>query len=140
MKQVQHIAQAQSELIRCNVELCHLHTSICDEEQLFVMALDKLKTSGEKIYYAVLNYCTQCRSINCQLLCRIAQPYALKGFTGTPSPGLRKGAATAPQASVQEEEDLVAETPESDNEDPSLSDNDELAGDIDRIVGYIASV
>jgi hypothetical protein len=140
MKQSQRIAQAHTEILRCNVELRRLHTAICNEEQLFTDVLDKLKTSGQKIYFSVLEYCTHRRRVNNHLLYHIAWTYSLKGFTGNPQPGVRKGTtahAPSSQDTIQTPDELVFEK-EDDPQD--LSDDDELAGEIDRIVDYISAI
>jgi hypothetical protein len=142
MKQAQRVAQAHTEIARCNVELRRLHTAILDEESHFVKVLDGLKTTGQNIYYAVLDYCTLRRRVNRRLLFRIAQTYALKGFTGNPIPGVKKSTIPsdpAPSAvpSIQEENPEVV----SDEEDvEDLSDDDELADDVRRIVDYISVI
>src|ERR1700677_1090250 len=66
MKQARRVAQARTEIVRCNVEVHRLHTAIVNEEQHFVLVLNGLKASGEKIYHAIQNYCTLHHRVNSQ--------------------------------------------------------------------------
>jgi hypothetical protein len=126
------------------VELRRLHTAIYYEERSFVVVLDQLKTSGQKIYFAVLDYCTHRRSVNKHLLHCIAKAYSLKGFMGTPFPGVRKvrDAPTPSTPVVDEDQEIVVEQLVDEEKEAveDLSDDDELAGEIDRIVDYIAAI
>lgn len=93
MRQARRLDRAREELTRCNIEAHRLHTSICDEDAHFTRILNHLKSEGSQIYGAVAEYCERRRNINARHLKRLQQLYALKGFTGTPSPGARKGDA-----------------------------------------------
>lgn len=89
MRQWLRIQRVKEEIERCNVEVRHLHTSIVDEDWHFTCVLSSLEDSP--LYFAVQEFCTHRRLVNSQLLDRIFQIYALPGFSGVASPGLRKG-------------------------------------------------
>ncbi|KAG1785411.1 uncharacterized protein HD556DRAFT_1435133 [Suillus plorans] len=89
MRQWLRIQRAKEEIERCNVEVRRLHTSIVDEDRHFTRVLSSLEDSP--LYFAVQEFCTHRRLVNSQLLDRIFQIYALPGFSGVASPGLRKG-------------------------------------------------
>jgi hypothetical protein len=136
MKQALRIQQARAEITRCNVEVRRLHTAICDEEQTFVVVLETLKTSGEAIYPAVLDYCTRRRHVNNNILRKISQIYLHKRFTGIPLPGIQKGRTTR----VQTLPPVVGENNECENVGEDLSDDDEMASEVNKIVDYISTV
>ena len=129
MKQAWRVAHAQMEIVHCNVEVRCLHTAIVDEEWHFVLVLNGLKASGEKIYHAIQNYCTLRHCVNSQLLVRIAHIYELKGFTGIPFPGVRKG-----MIPVDSSPSTVPEMQEEDNTFTlhiAGNDDDDLASEIE---------
>ncbi|KAG6884740.1 hypothetical protein C0992_005852 [Termitomyces sp. T32_za158] len=91
IKKDQKVKRAHEEIIRCNVEVRRLHTSILDEDGHFTIRLQAIKDASLPIYGAVNEFVTRRRRINTALLTRIAQIYSLPGFTGVPQPGVKKG-------------------------------------------------
>ena len=89
MKQWRRICRAHEEIIRCNIEVRRLHTSIVDEEESFHKILSQSMTLGP-IHGAVKDYITRRSRINAQLLRKIAQIYDLKDFSGSASPGVKQ--------------------------------------------------
>ena len=88
MKQWRRICRAHEEIIRCNVEIRRLHTSIVDEEKSFRKILSQSMALGP-IQGALKDFITRRSRINGRLLHKITQIYDLKEFSGTPSPGVR---------------------------------------------------
>ena len=88
MKQWRRICRAHEEIIRCNVEVRRLHTSITDEEESFHKILSQSTALGP-IHGALKDYITQRSRVNGRLLHKITQIYNLEGFTGITSPGVR---------------------------------------------------
>jgi hypothetical protein len=139
MKQSRRITQARTEIIQCNVELRRLHTSICDEEHWFVQVLNNLKSSGDILYHPVLDFCTFRRRVNKQILPRILQTYSLPGFTGNPSPGVRKGRLQSMTTVDFSQCDMMVAAVNDDVDDvEELSDDD--ADEMDHIVDYMSSI
>ncbi|KAG6876186.1 hypothetical protein C0992_000548 [Termitomyces sp. T32_za158] len=91
IKQDQKVKRAQEEIIRCNVEVRRLHTSIRDEEVFFSKRLPEIKETNGLIYGAVEEFILRRRRVNAQLCTRIYQIYSINGFTGVPKPGVKKG-------------------------------------------------
>ncbi|KDR81011.1 hypothetical protein GALMADRAFT_241624 [Galerina marginata CBS 339.88] len=89
MKQWQRICRAREEVIRCNVEVRRLHTSILDEAQSFCEILVRSATLGP-IHGAVKDFITRRTRVNVRLLQKIDQIYNLEDFSGEGKPGVRK--------------------------------------------------
>ena len=89
MKQWRRICRAHEEIIRCNIEVRRLHTSIIDEEISFQKILSQSMTLGP-IHGALKDSITRRSRVNAQSLRKIAQIYDLKGFSGTAYPGVRR--------------------------------------------------
>ena len=89
MKQWRRICRAHEEIIRCNIEIRRLHTSITDEEECFHKILSP-SMPLRPIHGALKDFITQRSRVNAQLLHKIAQIYNLKDFSGTASPGVRR--------------------------------------------------
>jgi hypothetical protein len=62
---------------------------IVDEDRHFARVLSSLEESP--LYFAVQDFCQHQCLVNSQLFDHILQIYALSGFSGVASPGLRKG-------------------------------------------------
>jgi hypothetical protein len=144
MKWAQRIARAHEEIIWCNVELWRLQTWIRNEDRFFVTILEQLKTSGQLLYHPVLDFCTRRRRVNAEILLRITQTQALKGFTGALTLGTRKGlaaAAAGEAATAAGEATAAAGEAAAGNEesDPGsdLDDDDDLAHEFDRVMNFI---
>ncbi|KAH9940714.1 hypothetical protein B0H21DRAFT_710783 [Amylocystis lapponica] len=144
MKLARRIERAREEIVRCNVEARRLHTSIRDEDLLFGAVLDDMKARQDLLHGAVLDYCTRRRAVNAHLLACIQKLYSLHGFTGTPSPGQRKGAPLPAIRRPPEFDSRVpAEAEELEREAREgleLDDDDDDAGDIGGLVDYVANL
>jgi len=88
MKQWRRICRAREEIVRCNVEIRRLHTSIVDEGETFCKILTRSSALGP-ISGAVKDFITRRTHINIRLLQKIQKIYDLEGFSGTPSPGIK---------------------------------------------------
>jgi hypothetical protein len=67
------------------------------------------------------------------------QTFALQGFTGDTKPGVRKGTAGSCNPStpvVLQEEDRAVEN---DEDADGFSDDDELAGEVDKVIDYVSA-
>jgi hypothetical protein len=71
MKQWRRICRAHEEIIRCNIEVRRLHTSIVDEEISFQKILSQSMTLGP-IHGALKDSITRRSCVNTQLLRKIA--------------------------------------------------------------------
>ena len=85
------IARAKEEIVRCNVEVCRLHTGIRDDAIHFKRVVSKLKEEYNPMYEAVKAFAKRRNATHRALLKRIRKIYTLPGFTGNPSPGTRVG-------------------------------------------------
>lgn len=73
MRQYQKLKRAKEELVRCNVEVQRLHTSIHDEATLFKNIQERLQTE-QSTWATILNeYMMKRMSVNEHLLRKIAQ-------------------------------------------------------------------
>jgi hypothetical protein len=86
MKQWRRICRTHEEIIRCNVEVRRLHTSIVDEEKRFNKILSQSMALGP-IQGTLKDFITRRSRVNGRLLHKIAQIYDLEDFSGTASPG-----------------------------------------------------
>ncbi|CDO75653.1 hypothetical protein BN946_scf184941.g6 [Trametes cinnabarina] len=89
MRIARRIARAQEEISNVNREARRLHTHIRDEERLLSRILADLKSRGDPIYGAVLDYSRHRRAANARNLACLLRMYSLDGFTGNPTPGVR---------------------------------------------------
>ncbi|KAK7447347.1 hypothetical protein VKT23_014057 [Stygiomarasmius scandens] len=92
MKKHHRVCRAREEIIRCNVELRRLHTSIIDEHRHFDRVVTQLKEESSALLGPVQDYVERRRRVNRTLLQQIQQTYKLEGFSGLPSPGTRLNA------------------------------------------------
>jgi hypothetical protein len=146
IKQNLRLKRAREELLNCNIEIRRLHTSIVDEHSFFEALLPQCKASGNPIYGAVEEYILRRRGVNHQILARISQTYALKGFTGDPTPGVRKGTEQADSMDVDASQTLeaneMARQLDADDDEPDgdLDEDDEGADEIGGLVDYISNL
>jgi hypothetical protein len=136
MRQWLHIKCAKEEIEHCNVEVQCLHTAIVDEHQHFSLILNSL-ADDSLLKVAVEGFCARCCLINFQFLARISQIYALSGFTGVTSPGMRKGAV-----SRMEQDSVLPEAPKDDADDAADApyEVDDLQQDIGTLVEYLSDL
>ena len=91
IKKFLRIRRAHEEIGRCNVEVRRLFTSIHDEDRQFDITLKNLADQNNIILGVVRESCIRRRRVNALLLERISSTFALDGFTGCKTLGLRKG-------------------------------------------------
>ncbi|KAG6809022.1 hypothetical protein H0H92_001927 [Tricholoma furcatifolium] len=141
IKQDQKVKRAQEEILRCNVEVRRLHTSIVDEEAFFKTRLPEIQASKSLTYGAILDFATRRRRVNAKLLSRIAQIYSLRGFTGTVGHGLRKGAMCREDSEGQNSEvhNFVDDEGTGGILDGEDEDDDDIAT-LDNIVEFIGNL
>ncbi|KAG6835638.1 hypothetical protein H0H93_016291 [Arthromyces matolae] len=154
MRKYQRLQRAKEERERCNIELRRLHTSIRDEYRHFASVMKSLDGS-DPISQRVLEHIRRRRGVNRVLIMQISKTYALKGFTGNPKPGTRKGSAPFKSPLETDEAELseqhldndVAETELSgqhlDNDMANESDeelDDTELRDIGGLVDYVSGV
>ena len=134
MKKYQRVKRAREEIIRCNIEVRRLRTSIVDENVQFTNILARLKNENSRLLGPVGEYIHRRRGVNTLLLARILQIHELKGFTGEKTVGVRKGAETAT-------EDSLTPAVSTETEDDGQEDaDDEITGQIGGLVDYIAQL
>ncbi|KAG6846906.1 hypothetical protein H0H93_011185, partial [Arthromyces matolae] len=128
MRKYQRLKRAHEEILRCNVELRRLHTSIADETTLFNDIHSSLNPESNPLHGEVEEFITRRTGVNRQLMARITQVYQLPGFSGTPSPGTRKGQIKVNTSSIINEETDRATG--GDGELSEASDEDELEDEV----------
>ena len=147
------IARAREEVTRCNVEARRLHTGIYDDAIHFKRVVRGLKETNDPMYEAVKNFARRRNATHRALLKRIRKIYALPGFTGEASPGVRLGRDTsqvtgAPPLDGEDEtsgndllEPLTDGGEEDDNDDndeeEEADSDDELQHEVDGVVSVI---
>ncbi|KAK7451705.1 hypothetical protein VKT23_012384 [Stygiomarasmius scandens] len=101
MKTYRRVSAAKVEILHCNIAIRRLHTSIEDEERHFDSVLSRLKSQSSADYGPVKEYVVRRHRVNMALMTKISQTYALAGFSGDPTPGIRKGTSrsTFPETS-----------------------------------------
>jgi len=90
IKQWHRICRAREEIIRCNVEIQRLHTSIIHEDRQFDRVLARHQEGG-LIYGPVQEFIVRRRRVNANIILKLLKIYTLEGFTGNKSIGVRKG-------------------------------------------------
>jgi hypothetical protein len=87
MKMWNRLCRAREEIIRCNVEIRRLHTSIVDEDAAFSLIISEMAAGPTK--GAVLDYITRRRQMNTYILTKIYKLQSMKEFSGEQSPSTR---------------------------------------------------
>jgi len=137
MKQDLRVKQAHKEIIWCNVEIHHLHTSIHDKHAFFANVLCKLKDEQSLLFGPVEDYIICQHHINAHLQARISQVQSLPGFTGDSSIGVRKGSVNITLS------DNLAENLDDEDDRDAVADaepDDAMSGDIAVVVEYMAEL
>ncbi|KAF9058384.1 hypothetical protein BDP27DRAFT_1241338, partial [Rhodocollybia butyracea] len=146
MNRLHKVARAREEIVRCNIEIRRLHTSILDEEHQFEATLTRVK--GTMKYGPVLSYISSRRQVNKLLLARIQATYELPGFTGTPSPGesvdptnMASDAPTVqpPPSPAPAQRPPQFSEDQSDEEGP-VEDDDEFVDTMERVVDFVVNL
>ena len=137
MKQRHHIARARGEIIRCNVEIRRLHTSIIDEGKHFDQVLAKLVDSP--MLGPVSDYIQRRQAVNSLLLARINETYNLEGYTGERTPGTQKG-----RSNMQVDPQSAAFAPPQPT-DPGSDigedeDDDVFTEEVDNVLDFMSNI
>ncbi|THU85589.1 hypothetical protein K435DRAFT_822380 [Dendrothele bispora CBS 962.96] len=90
MKRYRRVSRAREEIVRCNVEIRRLHTSIVNEDLEFDSILKRLQLEHSPNYGPVHEYIERRRGVNRLLMEQIQRTYSLPSFTGIKTPGIRK--------------------------------------------------
>jgi len=144
IKKFLRVRRAREEINRCNIEVRRLFTSIHEENQRFNITLKSLADWSDGTLGAVRHYCTHRRHVNSLLLERITCTFALDGFTGNRTLGLRKGGSSLCMDDLGElgsgsyavEDDDNDELKEGEAEDIDEIDTDQ----IDGLITFVTSL
>jgi hypothetical protein len=141
MTQANKIKRAHEEITRCNIEVRRLHTSIIDENNLLESTLARLQAENNAVFGPVNEYTIRRRRVNAHLLLRLQQIFALDGYSGERSCGIRKGTSSesSPSSGINGEEYTL---PMDDDDDVGSGDgsDEEVRGDITALVDYVSEL
>ncbi|KAI9059827.1 hypothetical protein FKP32DRAFT_1613970 [Trametes sanguinea] len=140
MKKSRRVLRAREELVRCNVEVRRLHTSILDENAALDSAVRDARDAGDIIAGPLDMLATRRKRVNTRLLAVISQIYDLDGFTGSKTPGRRtenrSGASTA-TASAQ---DIATELAELTRDEEEAGVEDADMEDMTKLVMFTMNI
>ncbi|KAH9847417.1 hypothetical protein C2E23DRAFT_741984 [Lenzites betulinus] len=144
MKKAHRVARAREELVRCNVEVHRLRTSIHDETATLDRALRETGSRSDPLAGPLRLYILRRTRVNTHLLAIISQIHDLPGFTGNTRPGRRKGSpasgtANTPSSSVH---DIAVqnELNELSKEDTEDGVDDSAMADMSRLVNFAMNI
>ncbi|OSD02720.1 hypothetical protein PYCCODRAFT_1444831 [Trametes coccinea BRFM310] len=154
MRIARRIARAQEEIRNVNREARRLHTHIRDKEALLTRVLTDLKGRADPLYGAVLEYSRHRRSANARNLAYLSRMYALDGFSGNPTPGVRANTPSDGSAPPSDTGDpmhagsalsalVTAENDELAREDGDIAavvENDQVHEEVTGILEFLASL
>ncbi|KAF8066021.1 hypothetical protein FPV67DRAFT_1499112 [Lyophyllum atratum] len=158
MRKYQRLQRAKEEIIRCNVEIRRLHTSIVDELHAFNSIMESLMDGLNPLSGEISDFIRRRQQVNENLLARISQTHALRGFTGDPSPGVRKGSTPAtppithpsqagsdldhddPRPSKKSKPNDPADDLDDEEDDAAEMFDDETLGDLGGLVEFFTSL
>ncbi|KAG6839861.1 hypothetical protein C0991_011015 [Blastosporella zonata] len=146
MRRYQRLQRAHEEVLRCNIEIRRLHTSIVDENNAFVHVLSTLDCVLTPLHYLVHEHITRCMAVNQKLLARIHQTYTLPGFTGIPLPGVRKGMTTSdqPESPSEARDNDISASDAHNNHDEAFDDDngldDETIEEVGGVIDYLTNL
>ncbi|KAI0640725.1 hypothetical protein C8Q79DRAFT_920896 [Trametes meyenii] len=148
MKKYRRILRAREELIRCDVEVCRVHTWVVDENTALDWALREAQLRRDHIAGPLELYGVRRKQMNIRLLAVISQIHALDGFSGSKRPGRAcKPLATPTTVSAQSSpvmENVLQDTLEAlslDNNEYEEGAMDDLElAEIGRVVDFAASI
>ena len=132
MKKFFRVCCAREEIERCNIEVCHLFTSVHDVTCQQHITLGVLSRQGSPSFGAVKEYFTRCRCVNALLLAQIQQVFDLDGFTGNRRLGYRKGRQAVPEVGELERHDYV-DGEDAEGEDADNAENDQIYSILDFV-------
>ncbi|KAI9061959.1 hypothetical protein FKP32DRAFT_1574922 [Trametes sanguinea] len=142
MKKARRVARAQEEIIRCNVEVRRLHTSIVDENRELDTILGTLRSQKDPVWPAVQEYAIRRKRVNARLLAVISQIYDLPGFTGERAPGTKLG---APRGASQSSRSAMDEVVEAEKEELAQDQAEDDFDDVElqeatRVFDFAANI
>lgn len=139
MRLSRRVERAKEEIIRCNIELRRLHTSIVNEGILLRQTLQRIKSEKRSIYGAVEAYVTRRLRINNLILVSVRQAQSLDGFSGEKTIGRRVSAVT--NAPIASDVDEQSDEHEEDDDDEWFDIDDDDNGDVvGNFVNYISDL
>jgi hypothetical protein len=135
IKKFFRVRRAHEEILRCNIEIRRLLTSIHDEAQRFSFILKDLTERKDPILGAANEYFVRRRRVNALLLGQIQLVFNLDGFTGDRTRGCRKGGHIACGREEPEKYDHT------DDEDAEGGEADDVEkSQINGILDFVASL
>ncbi|THU87844.1 hypothetical protein K435DRAFT_821823 [Dendrothele bispora CBS 962.96] len=136
MKHHQRVQRAHEEIVRCNIKLRRVHTSIVNEEAKFRVVLDHLKTQSSPDYGPVYEYIVHRRGANRLIMEQIERVHSLPSFTSdkTPAPPVPPLSSELPPSNLEEYPQNV------DNDSDVDEDNNELTEGVGVMVDWVSSL
>jgi hypothetical protein len=131
------VQRAREEIIRCDVELRRLHTSIVDEARFFQSTLQRLASVPPTQSGPVYEYITRRTAANTVLMARIRQTQLLKGFTGWDTPGVRKGTAKTP---APPDSPSATDFTADDDDDTVNEEDDEVVENMGGVIDWLSQL
>ncbi|KAI9069496.1 hypothetical protein FKP32DRAFT_1608414 [Trametes sanguinea] len=125
MKKARRVIRAQEEIVRCNVEIRRLHTSILDENRTLDLAVSDARTRADPVFGPLELFATRRKRVNARLLAVIAQIHDLEGYTGEKTP---------------EEQDIERELAELQVDDQADDVEDADLEDMERLVNFAMNI
>ncbi|KAI0640521.1 hypothetical protein C8Q79DRAFT_1004171 [Trametes meyenii] len=104
MKLHSKISHAQEEILRCNIEVRRVHTSILDEDRILAEIVARHKEASDPLTGPLAEFSIRRRRVNARVLATIMQIYALDGYTGTGTLGRRRGIGAGEDVDVDDDE------------------------------------
>lgn len=132
------IKQSRTELIRCNVQVRRMHTSIHDEDISFDKVLKELQAKLDPIRGAVEHFITYRRRMNMVALKWVYWIHRIEGFSGSKTVGCRKGGVSHGVSERILEDSWTEEGVEADDDDDAI--DEENVHNICDVVNYIANI
>ena len=140
------IARAKEEVTRCNVEVRRLHTGIVDDAIHFKSTVRKLKEEGSPLYEAVKSFAKRRNVTHRALLKKIRKIYALPGFTGDPSPGVRVGRDDTVNMLLDDNDvdetnsnDILDNVEDEEDEEDAAESDDEAKHEVEGVETFICT-
>ncbi|RDB25799.1 hypothetical protein Hypma_006601 [Hypsizygus marmoreus] len=152
MRKYQRLQRVKEEIVRCNIEIRRLHTSIVDEVCFFDTVTRSLSDdhNADPLNIEIEDFIRLRMAMNSMLLARIAQTQSLPGFTGDLTPGVRKGSvnpgATTSTTSLSAQSADTGMDSQSDSRSAELSDDedneldDASMGDLGGLVDFVSNI
>ncbi|KAI0674307.1 hypothetical protein C8Q78DRAFT_1014194 [Trametes maxima] len=151
MKKYRRILRAREELVRCDIEVCRLHTWIIDEQTALDCAVREAHSRRDHIAGPLDLYRVRRKQTNARLLAVISQLYALDGFSGRKGPwrACKPLAPSGPPEGASVQSSSAGENPlqdaleglslDVDEYEEGAIDDSELA-EIGRVVEFAANI